>query len=47
MTDTKAVSFLCDTEIYNAIYKEADENFEGKFSMALRHILKKWKEDNV
>ncbi len=41
---TKSVTFLCDTEIYAAIQKEADENFEGKFSMALRTILKNWNE---
>ena len=45
LTNTKSVTFLCDTEIYNAIYKEADANFEGKFSMALRSILKNWKEN--
>jgi len=44
MTETKSVTFLCDTEIYNAIYKEADAKFEGKFSMALRNILKNWNE---
>lgn len=39
---TNSVTFLCDTEIYTAIQKEADENFEGNFSMSLRNILKKW-----
>ena len=44
MTETKSVTFLCDTEIYASIQREADENFEGKFSMALRSVLKKWDE---
>ena len=42
LTDTESVTFLCDKEIRASIQKEADKNFEGKFSMALRHILDKW-----
>jgi len=44
MIETKSVTFLCDKELHASIQKEADENFEGKFSMALRSILKKWNE---
>ena len=39
---TKSVTFLCDEEIHAKIQKEADENFEGNFSLALRKILKDW-----
>lgn len=44
LSDTKSVTFLCDTEIYASIQKEADDNFEGNFSLALRKILKSWNE---
>lgn len=39
-----SVTFLCDKSIHEAIQKEADDNFEGNFSQALRKILKDWNE---
>lgn len=39
-----SVTFLLDEKIYQTIQKEADENFEGNFSQALRKILKNWSE---
>jgi len=43
---TKSVSFLCDDDLFTAVQKEADENFEGNTSLQLRKILKEWKEDH-
>ena len=42
LTETHSVTFLCDTDIHASIQKEADDNFEGNFSQALRKILKNW-----
>jgi hypothetical protein len=46
LTETKSVTFLCDTKLYDSIQKEADVNFEGNFSLQLRKILKEWTEKN-
>ena len=39
---SRSVTFLCDDKIYAEIQKEANDNFEGNFSLALRKILKDW-----
>ena len=42
MIKTHAVTFLCEVDVHKAIQELADKNYEGKFSVALREILKEW-----
>ena len=44
---SKSVTFLCDDKIHAKIQEEADQNFDGNFSLALRKILKQWDETIV
>ena len=42
----ESITFLLEDDIIKKIQKDADENYDGNFSMALRQILKTWAEKN-
>ena len=43
----QSVTFLLDSNLASKVQKEADANFDGNFSQALRKIIKVWNDSNA